>query len=75
VSGKAETDDAGGAGSVGLCEHCRHVRLIRSDRGAVLYFCELSATDSRFPKYPTLPVVRCAGYKQKRRRLGGAGQE
>jgi hypothetical protein len=49
--------------TVGLCEHCQHVQLIRSDRGTVFYLCKLSATDSRFPKYPMLPVLSCAGYE------------
>jgi hypothetical protein len=26
--------------------------------------CGRSATDPRFPKYPRLPVVRCAGYEE-----------
>ena len=51
--------------SVGLCEGCAHVRLIRSDRGRVFYLCTLSATDPRFAKYPTLPVIRCSGYEPK----------
>jgi len=40
------------------------MRLIESDRGSAFYLCGLSATDARFPKYPRLPVLRCAGYKQ-----------
>jgi len=47
----------------GLCAHCRHMKLIRSDRGALFYLCKLSATDPRFAKYPTLPVIRCTGYE------------
>lgn len=38
------------------------MQIIRSDRGSVFYRCGLSATDPRFPKYPALPVLRCAGY-------------
>ncbi|PYX48878.1 MAG: hypothetical protein DMG79_10635 [Acidobacteria bacterium] len=49
---------------VGLCADCRFMRLIESDRGSAFYLCGLSATDARFPKYPRLPVLRCAGYKQ-----------
>ncbi len=48
---------------VGLCEHCRWMRKIKSDRGSVFYLCERSATDPNFPKYPRLPVLRCAGYE------------
>ena len=49
--------------SAGLCAACQHVRLVRTDRGAVFYQCKRSATDPRFPKYPTLPVLSCAGYE------------
>jgi hypothetical protein len=48
--------------SVGLCETCQHVRVIRSDRGSTFYLCQLSFTDSRFGKYPALPVLECSGY-------------
>jgi hypothetical protein len=37
--------------------------LIASDRGSIFYQCGLSFTDTRFKKYPTLPVLRCAGYE------------
>jgi hypothetical protein len=49
----------------GLCADCKHVRLIRSDRGATFYFCERSASDKSFPKYPRLPVIQCRGYESK----------
>src|SRR5439155_728874 len=42
--------------SIGLCADCRHMRLIKTDRGATFYFCQRSATDPKFPKYPRLPV-------------------
>ena len=48
---------------VGLCLNCRHMRRMESDRGSMFYLCGLSATDSRFPKYPRLPVLACAGYE------------
>jgi hypothetical protein len=48
--------------AVGLCVKCVHARVVRSDRGAAFYLCQLSATDSRFPKYPRLPVENCLGY-------------
>ena len=50
---------------VGLCASCRHVELVTSARGSMFYLCRLSNTDSRFPKYPALPVLSCAGYDQK----------
>jgi len=46
----------------GLCETCQHSRIIVSDRGSVFYLCELSFRDSRFRKYPGLPVLECSGY-------------
>lgn len=49
----------------GLCAECVNARRIQSDRGAVFWLCELSATDSRFAKYPRLPVIQCVGFEQK----------
>jgi len=51
--------------SPGLCGNCVNARIVRSDRGSVFYRCALSETDPRFPKYPRLPVLRCAGWKEK----------
>jgi hypothetical protein len=48
---------------VGLCASCRFMRQIESDRGSIFYLCERSAIDASFPKYPRLPVLRCAGYE------------
>lgn len=53
----------GVAGKVGLCEKCKNVRVIVSDRGSRFYLCELSKSDPKFPKYPRLPVLQCAGYQ------------
>jgi len=50
--------------ALGLCARCLHVRVIRSDRGTTFYFCKLSATDARFPKYPRLPVLTCSGFEE-----------
>jgi hypothetical protein len=49
----------------GLCADCLNVKIMRSDRGSVFYLCLLSFTDSRFVKYPVLPVLSCDGYVQK----------
>lgn len=51
--------------NAGLCGDCSHTRIIRSDRGTKFHRCQLSDIDSRFPKYPRLPVRSCAGYKVK----------
>jgi hypothetical protein len=47
----------------GLCETCRHSRRIEARRGAVYRLCERSATDPAYPRYPTLPVMRCPGFE------------
>jgi hypothetical protein len=48
--------------TAGLCASCAHARVIASSRGSTFYFCELSLSDARFPKYPRLPILACAGY-------------
>ena len=45
----------------GLCGHCVHCRLVEGARTR-FYLCRLSASDSRFPRYPALPVRACAGH-------------
>jgi hypothetical protein len=49
----------------GLCATCLHSRRIESPHGSVFYLCELSFSDSRFPKYPRLPVISCKGFKER----------
>jgi hypothetical protein len=48
--------------AVGLCATCRHARPVTSARGSTFWRCALSERDPRFPKYPRLPVLACAGY-------------
>ena len=50
------------ATSPGLCAACVHLRLLASPR-SVFVRCGLAATDPAFPRYPALPVTRCAGYR------------
>ncbi len=47
----------------GLCESCRWARQIVTNRGSRFLRCGRSDEDERFPKYPPLPVRRCAGYE------------
>jgi hypothetical protein len=47
----------------GLCGTCRHSRLITTARGSVFRLCERSIDDPAFPRYPALPVLRCAGFE------------
>ncbi len=46
----------------GLCGRCVHAKEVVSDRGSVFLRCRLAERDPRFPKYPRLPVVECAGF-------------
>jgi len=48
----------------GLCQSCKHVKLLESSRGSVFYMCRLAETDSRFARYPSLPVLQCRGYER-----------
>ena len=49
----------------GLCDSCVHQRLVRSGRGSVFSLCRLAASDPRFPKYPRVPVLECAGFEER----------
>lgn len=46
----------------GLCARCRHAELLRSPRSTFLR-CARAAADSRFARFPTLPVLACAGFE------------
>jgi hypothetical protein len=47
----------------GLCRTCEHLRLVASAR-SVFVRCGLADSDPAFGRYPPLPVLRCAGYRQ-----------
>jgi hypothetical protein len=47
-----------------LCETCRNVRKVHTARSRFL-LCELSVTNTAYPKYPRQPVVRCLDYQNK----------
>jgi len=49
--------------SAGLCATCIHARRIESARGSVFVLCARSRDDTRFTKYPPLPVLRCIGWQ------------
>ena len=60
-------NDRAGDGQVrrsaaGLCERCAHVQIVTSAKGSRFYLCRLSAVDPRFPRYPPIPVIQCAGF-------------
>ena len=46
----------------GMCGMCAHARVIESGKGSRFYLCKLSSVDPRFPRYPPLPVLECAGF-------------
>jgi hypothetical protein len=46
---------------IGLCATCRYSRTVAGAR-SVFYLCERSFSDPRFPRYPSLPVIKCEGY-------------
>jgi hypothetical protein len=50
----------------GLCESCRWMRRVRSAKGSEFVRCGRSEIDASYPRYPPLPVVRCAGYEPGR---------
>ena len=49
--------------AVGLCEKCAFVRRVENERASIFYLCERSFEDSRYPKYPPLPVLACLGFE------------
>lgn len=59
--------------TVGLCAKCRHVRRVGSRRGSVFFLCERADSDSRYHRYPKLPVLRCPGFEPGSAEDGGAG--
>jgi hypothetical protein len=50
-------------GRVGLCEKCTYVRVVENKRGSIFHLCERSLEDSRYRKYPPLPVLDCPGFE------------
>ena len=50
----------------GLCDTCAHQKLIGNTRGSTFSMCLRSKTEPRrFPKYPRVPVVACAGHERR----------
>jgi hypothetical protein len=54
---------APGMPPAGLCGSCVHGERVPSSKGSAFLRCNRSFHDPRFPRYPTLPVVRCEGYE------------
>jgi hypothetical protein len=47
----------------GLCGSCVNAKKVETRRGSTFLLCQMSAVDPRFPRYPRLPVMRCAGWQ------------
>ena len=50
--------------TVGLCASCRHARTVINRHGSRFWLCERSRTDPAYPRYPSLPVLRCRGFER-----------
>ena len=48
--------------NIGLCTLRSHGQVLTSAKGSTFYLCRLSFVDSRFARYPTLPIMSCRGY-------------
>ncbi|HEX8094009.1 hypothetical protein [Jatrophihabitans sp.] len=48
--------------AAGLCGSCGHARVNQTRRGPSYLRCLLASVDAAYPRYPRLPVLRCAGY-------------
>jgi hypothetical protein len=61
------TEAAGGPSAheaeFGLCASCMHARIFRSGKGVSYVSCERSRTDAGFPRFPSVPVLRCPGFE------------
>lgn len=49
----------------GQCESCSYAHIIISGKGSQFFYCTRAEIDTRYPKYPRLPVVECPGYKAR----------
>jgi hypothetical protein len=57
--------DAGSAAAIGLCATCSFGRLFRSGRGITYVSCERSRTDPAYPRFPSIPMLRCKGFEPR----------
>ena len=53
------------APAIGLCDSCRHQQVVRNTRGSSFSLCRRSREDTRYPRYPRLPVLRCGGHEPR----------
>lgn len=50
------------ADRIGLCVRCAHAHVVRTPRSA-FWLCGRARADSRYARYPRLPVIVCAGFE------------
>ena len=49
---------------VGLCSGCAYGQCVGHPRKGKAYWrCDKSVQDTRFPKYPRLPIIECLGFE------------
>jgi hypothetical protein len=56
--------DADAVRRFGLCATCAFGRRFRSGRDVTYVSCERSRTDPTYPRFPSIPMIRCAGWEQ-----------
>jgi hypothetical protein len=56
----------------GLCDSCAHQQLVPNTRGSVFSLCLRSRSDERYPRYPRVPVLACAGHEAREEGEGRA---
>jgi len=61
----SEDDWLGLGAEPGLCAACRHAKLNETRRGTVYLRCTRAEWDATLPRYPRLPVTRCAGFERR----------
>jgi hypothetical protein len=59
---------------LGLCASCVHGRVLTGARSSFLR-CGLADVDKRFPRYPSLPVLECTGFKNVETEAEGRREE
>jgi hypothetical protein len=54
-----------GTPQIGLCAECQYTREVVSGKGSRFFYCLRSESDSRYTRYPQLPVLQCAGFASR----------
>jgi hypothetical protein len=47
-----------------LCEFCQYQKLVISGKGSRFLMCQKSLENKQYAKYPTQPVIECAGFER-----------